>query len=63
MVQFKDILGRDANNERMAALEESWTRPMGVLDRPSRQQLHNRYGSYHELPAHVCISCPLKTLY
>ncbi|KAI0707538.1 hypothetical protein C8T65DRAFT_696013 [Cerioporus squamosus] len=52
MAQFKDILGWDANKERMAALEESWTRPMGVLDRPSRNQLHTRYGSYRKLPAH-----------
>ena len=63
MAQFKDILGWDANKERMAALEESWTRPMAVLDRPSRHQLHNRYGSYRKLPAHVCIPCPLKTVY
>ncbi|TBU57446.1 hypothetical protein BD310DRAFT_880877 [Dichomitus squalens] len=58
MAQFKDILGWDANKERMAALEESWTRPMGVLDRPSRHQLHNRYGSYRKLPAHeVNVQC------
>ena len=53
MMQFKDILGWDGNNERMSALEESWTRPMTVLDRPSRNQLHSRYGSYRKLPAHV----------
>ncbi len=58
MEQFKDILGWDANKERMAALEESWTRPMGVLDRPSRNQLHTRYGSYRKLPAHeVNVQC------
>ncbi|KAM5541748.1 hypothetical protein V8D89_004477 [Ganoderma adspersum] len=58
MAQFKDIVGWDANKERMAALEESWTRPMGVLDRPSRHQLHSRYGSYRKLPAHeVNVQC------
>ncbi|RDX46116.1 hypothetical protein OH76DRAFT_1420354 [Lentinus brumalis] len=58
MAQFKDILGWDVNKERMAALEESWTRPMGVLDRPSRNQLHTRYGSYRKLPAHeVNVQC------
>lgn len=56
MAQFKDIVGWDMNKERMAALEESWTRPMGVLDRPSRYQLHNRYGSYRKLPVHVRVA-------
>ena len=55
MAQFKEILGWDSTKERMSALEESWTRPMGVLDRPSRNQLHTRYGSYRKLPAHVRI--------
>ena len=63
MMQLKDILGWDANNERMAALEESWMRPMGVLDRPSRQQLHNRYGSYRKLPAHVRASSVSDNIY
>ena len=53
LMMLKDILGWDANKDRMLAQEESWTRPMGVLDRPNRNQLHMRYGSYRKLPAHV----------
>ena len=53
MLMLKDILGWDANKERTAIQEQSWTRPMGVLDRPNRNQLHNRYGSYRKLPAQV----------
>lgn len=33
--------------------DDVWTRPTGVLDRPSRNQLHERYGSYRKLPASV----------
>ena len=58
MAQFKEILGWDANKDRMNALEESWTRPAGVLDRPSRNQLHTRYGSYRKLPSNVRDSSP-----
>lgn len=53
MAQFKAILGWDERKDWIAAEEEAWTRPMGALDRPSREQLHTRYGSYRKLPAHV----------
>ncbi|THG98894.1 hypothetical protein EW026_g3370 [Hermanssonia centrifuga] len=52
MVQFKEILGWDDRRERYAGAEDVWTRPTGVLDRPSRNQLNLRYGSYRKLPAH-----------
>ncbi|KAI0371352.1 hypothetical protein BV20DRAFT_965547 [Pilatotrama ljubarskyi] len=58
MAQFKAILGWDDRKEWIAAEEEAWTRPMGALDRPSREQLHTRYGSYRKLPAHeVTVQC------
>ncbi|KAI0336648.1 hypothetical protein GY45DRAFT_1332746 [Cubamyces sp. BRFM 1775] len=58
MAQFKAILGWDDRKEWIAAEEEAWTRPMGALDRPSREQLHTRYGSYRKLPAHeVNVQC------
>ncbi|KAI0674609.1 hypothetical protein C8Q78DRAFT_1015738 [Trametes maxima] len=58
MAQFKSILGWDMRKEWIAAEEEAWTRPMGALDRPSREQLHTRYGSYRKLPAHeVNVQC------
>ncbi|KAI8986626.1 hypothetical protein BD414DRAFT_522337 [Trametes punicea] len=58
MAQFKAILGWDERKDWIAAEEEAWTRPMGVLDRPSREQLHTRYGSYRKLPAHeVNVQC------
>ncbi|KAI0634768.1 hypothetical protein C8Q77DRAFT_1103995 [Trametes polyzona] len=58
MAQFKAILGWDERKEWIAAEEEAWTRPMGALDRPSREQLHTRYGSYRKLPAHeVNVQC------
>ncbi|KAI0088979.1 hypothetical protein BDY19DRAFT_947034 [Irpex rosettiformis] len=50
MAQFKDILGWDERRERYAGAEDVWTRPTGVLDRPSRNQLNMRYGSYRKLP-------------
>ncbi|KAL7283979.1 hypothetical protein ACG7TL_001251 [Trametes sanguinea] len=58
MLLFMNILGWDERREWIAAEEEAWTRPMGVLDRPSREQLHTRYGSYRKLPAHeVNVQC------
>ncbi|EIW51655.1 uncharacterized protein TRAVEDRAFT_75682 [Trametes versicolor FP-101664 SS1] len=58
MAQFKAILGWDERKDWIAAEEEAWTRPMGALDRPSREQLHTRYGSYRKLPAHeVHVQC------
>lgn len=53
MAQFKEILGWDERRERYAGAEDVWTRPTGVLDRPSRNQLNIRYGSYRKLPANV----------
>ena len=53
MAEFKDILGWDERRERFAGAEDVWTRPTGVLDRPSRNQLNLRYGSYRKLPANV----------
>ena len=54
MAQFKEILGWDERRERYAAgAEDVWTRPTGVLDRPTRNQLNIRYGSYRKLPASV----------
>ncbi|KAI0646603.1 hypothetical protein C8Q79DRAFT_680002 [Trametes meyenii] len=58
MAQFKSILGWDMRKEWISVEEEAWTRPMGALDRPSREQLHTRYGSYRKLPAHeVNVQC------
>ncbi|KAI0824868.1 hypothetical protein BC628DRAFT_1517814 [Trametes gibbosa] len=58
MAQFHAILGWDERKEWIAAEEQAWTRPMGALDRPSREQLHTRYGSYRKLPAHeVNVQC------
>ncbi|KAI0777383.1 hypothetical protein BD413DRAFT_467641 [Trametes elegans] len=58
MAQFKAILGWDERKEWIAPEEEGWTRPMGALDRPSREQLHTRYGSYRKLPANeVNVQC------
>ena len=53
LAQFKEILGFDERRERFAGTEDVWTRPMGVLDRPNRDRLHERYGSYRKLPANV----------
>lgn len=53
MAQFKEILGWDERRERYAIAEDIWTRPTGVLDRPSRNQLNLRHGSYRKLPASV----------
>lgn len=57
MVQFKEILGWDETMERLALAkerEESYQppgRPLAILDRPSREELNIRYGSYRRLPA------------
>lgn len=56
MAQFKEILGYDERKERaggVSGLDDVWTRPTGVLDRPSRNQLHERFGSYRKLPVQV----------
>lgn len=53
MAQFREILGWDERRERQVAVEDVWTRPVGVLDRPSHHQLNIRYGSYRKLPASV----------
>lgn len=53
LTQFKEILGFDERRERFAGTEDVWTRPMGVLDRPNREKLYERYGSYRKLPANV----------
>lgn len=55
MAQFREILGWDDRRERYAGSEDVWTRPTGVLDRPSRNQLILRHGSYRKLPASVCV--------
>ena len=53
MVQFKEIRGWDERRERYAGAEDVWTRPTGVLDRPNRNQLNLRFGSYRKLPTNV----------
>lgn len=53
MVQFREILGWDDRRDRYAGSEDVWTRPTGVLDRPSRNQLSLRHGSYRKLPVTV----------
>ncbi|TFY74206.1 hypothetical protein EWM64_g9806, partial [Hericium alpestre] len=60
MHQFREILGWDENLERAARereREEVATmmtgRGMLVLDRPTREELNVRYGSYRKLPVHV----------
>ncbi|KAI0938381.1 hypothetical protein AcW1_010256 [Taiwanofungus camphoratus] len=58
MAQFKDILGWDERKEGFASVEDVWTRPMAALDRPSRNQLNIRYGSYRKLPVNeVNVTC------
>ncbi|KAI0302797.1 hypothetical protein B0F90DRAFT_1627282 [Multifurca ochricompacta] len=57
MVQFKEILGWDEAMERAALTKEREElyqppgRPLTILDRPSREELNIRYGSYRRLPA------------
>ncbi|PCH44684.1 hypothetical protein WOLCODRAFT_123950 [Wolfiporia cocos MD-104 SS10] len=50
MAQFREILGWDERRDRIAVADDVWTRPMVALDRPSRNQLNLRYGSYRRLP-------------
>jgi paired amphipathic helix protein Sin3a len=60
MAQFKEILGWDEAMERSALAKEREElyqppgRPLTILDRPSREELNTRYGSYRRLPADVC---------
>ena len=56
MSHFREILGWDERRERFSGAEEVWSRPTGVLDRPSRNQLNLRYGSYRKLPAGVSLT-------
>lgn len=62
MVQFKEILGWDEAMERSAIAKEREElylppgRPLSILDRPCREELNIRYGSYRRLPADVRIS-------
>ncbi|KAF8268550.1 Sin3 family co-repressor-domain-containing protein, partial [Lactarius quietus] len=57
MVQFKEILGWDEAMERSALAKEREElyqppgRPLTILDRPCREELNIRYGSYRRLPA------------
>ncbi|KZT07953.1 uncharacterized protein LAESUDRAFT_698018 [Laetiporus sulphureus 93-53] len=58
MVQFMEILGWDERRDRIAVADDIWTRPMVALDRPSRDQLSIRYGSYRKLPPQEAnVSC------
>lgn len=63
MAQFKEILGWDEAMERSALAKEREElyqppgRPLTILDRPSREELNTRYGSYRRLPADVCPCC------
>ncbi|KAI0048887.1 hypothetical protein FA95DRAFT_1516785 [Auriscalpium vulgare] len=57
MAQFKDILGWDESMEHAALARERDEaflppgRPMMILDRPSKEELNIRHGSYRRLPA------------
>ncbi|KAH9983794.1 hypothetical protein BJV74DRAFT_878832 [Russula compacta] len=57
MGQLKEILGWDEAMERSALAKEREElyqlpgRPLTILDRPSREELNIRYGSYRRLPA------------
>jgi paired amphipathic helix protein Sin3a len=68
MAQFKEILGWDEAMERSALAKEREElyqppgRPLTILDRPSREELNIRYGSYRRLPADVS-PCRLASLY
>ena len=59
MVQLKEILGWDEAMERSALAKEREElyqppgRPLTILDRPCREELNIRYGSYRRLPADV----------
>jgi paired amphipathic helix protein Sin3a len=59
MEQWREVLGWGESEERAAAQREHDEaflppgRPMPVLDRPSKEELNIRYGSYRRLPAEV----------
>lgn len=55
MAQFMEILGWDAMRDQVAVADDVWTRPMVALERPSRNQLNIRYGSYRKLPQSVSV--------
>ncbi|CCL98034.1 uncharacterized protein FIBRA_00028 [Fibroporia radiculosa] len=58
MMQFMDILGWDERRDRIAVADDVWTRPLAALDRPSRNQLNYRHGSYRKLPANeINVTC------
>ncbi|TFY59719.1 hypothetical protein EVJ58_g5599 [Rhodofomes roseus] len=58
MAQFMEILGWDEMRDRVAVADDVWTRPMVALERPSRNQLNIRYGSYRKLPQNeVNVTC------
>ncbi|KAH9932297.1 uncharacterized protein B0H18DRAFT_987465 [Fomitopsis serialis] len=58
MAQFMEILGWDEMRDRIAVADDVWTRPMVALERPSRNQLNIRYGSYRKLPQNeVNVTC------
>ncbi|KAI0062716.1 hypothetical protein BV25DRAFT_1803353 [Artomyces pyxidatus] len=64
MVQFKEILGWDEGLERAALArerEEAFLppgRPMTILDRPSKEELNIRHGSYRRLPVeYINVKC------
>ena len=60
MYQLKEILGWDEAQDKAALAREREEglmpgRPLGVLDRPSKEELNIRHGSYRRLPADVSI--------
>ncbi|THH20323.1 hypothetical protein EW146_g1003 [Bondarzewia mesenterica] len=63
MMQFKDILGWDDAQEKAALMREREEallpgRPLAALERPSREELSIRHGSYRHLPAdEVNVQC------
>ncbi|KAL6301443.1 hypothetical protein BKA93DRAFT_751965 [Sparassis latifolia] len=58
MAQFREILGYDEQQERYAAGADVYSWPMTSLDRPSRNQLNLRYGSYRKLPdSEINVKC------
>ncbi|KZT66663.1 hypothetical protein DAEQUDRAFT_730074 [Daedalea quercina L-15889] len=56
--RFMEILGWDEMRDGIAVADDVWTRPMVALERPSRNQLNIRYGSYRKLPQNeVNVTC------
>ena len=55
MAQFMEILGWGAMRDQIAVADDVWTRPMVALERPSRNQLNIRHGSYRKLPESVSV--------